>query len=324
MCEQPDPAPGPEDVVVAVHSCGICGSDVHAAESNDGRSEGIPGHEMAGTVAQLGASVRDLTVGQHVVVNPLGGCGICEWCQRGLLIRCANRPNLGLNAAGGFAEYVRAHRSQLFPLPDGIPLEYGSRVEPLSVAVRAVAEGGPPLEANAIVFGVGPIGLCVVQALRAAGANTIIAVGRASTGRREAAARVGADIVLDSRETDVAEYAGARGIEVSQAYECSADPGALDVLSRAVRTGGTLVAVALTQMPSTIDIRRFVTKAQRIVSACAFGNRDFAHSLELIASGAVRVEPLISECVPLAAAPEAFVRLRRPGNLVSVLVQPWR
>lgn len=322
--EQPDPTPGPDDVVVAVHSCGICGSDVHAAESSNGRSDGIPGHEMAGTIAHLGSAVRELHVGQPVVVNPLGGCGMCEWCQRDLLIRCANRPNLGLNTAGGFAELVRAHRSQLLPLPAGMPLEYGSRVEPLSVAVRAVAEAGSPLDSNAIVFGVGPIGLCVVQALRAAGARTIIAVGRASTGRREAAARVGADIVLDSRESDVAAYVADRGIEVAQGYDCSADPGALDLLSRAVRTGGTLVAVALTQTPCPLDIRRFVTKAQRMVSACAFGNRDFARSLELIASGAVQVEPLISECVPLAGGPDAFVRLRHPGNLVSVLVQPWR
>lgn len=324
LCEQPDPTPGPEDVVVAVHSCGICGSDVHAAESSNGRSGGIPGHEMAGTIAQLGAAVRGLQVGQAVVVNPLGGCGACEWCQRELLIRCTNRPNLGLDAAGGFAEYVRAHQSQLFPLPAGVPLEYGSRVEPLSVAVRAVAEAGPPGGSNAIVFGVGPIGLSVIQALRADGAGSIVAVGRTSAGRRAAAAAVGADVVLDSRETDVADYVDGRGIDVAQAYECSADPCALDVLSRAVRIGGTLVAVALTQRPAALDVRRFVTRAQRMVAACAFGNRDFARALELVASGAVRVEPLITECVPLAAGPEAFVRLRKPGNLVSVLVQPWR
>jgi (R,R)-butanediol dehydrogenase/meso-butanediol dehydrogenase/diacetyl reductase len=185
-------------------------------------------------------------------------------------------------------------------------------------------EAGPPVGLNAIVFGLGPIGLHLIQVLRAEGAGTIVAVGRSSTGRREAADRVGADVVLDSRETDVAEYVASQGIEIAQAYECSADPGALDLLSRASRITGTLVVVALAHSPSSFDSHRFVGKAQRMVSACAYGNRDFARALELIASGSVDVEPLISECVPLRDGPEAFVRLQRPGRLVSVLVQPWR
>jgi threonine dehydrogenase-like Zn-dependent dehydrogenase len=324
LCDRPEPVAGPQDVVVAVHSCGICGSDVHAAESNTGRVDGIPGHEFAGTVAQVGSDVFGLQAGQAVAVNPLGGCGECEWCQRELFIRCTQRPNLGLNAPGGFAEYVCAHYSQLFPLPEGMPLEYGSRVEPLAVGLRAVVEAGSPAGLNAIVFGLGPIGLHLVQVLRAYGANTIVAVGRSSAGRRSAAGVVGADVVLDSRETDVADYVASHGIDVAQGYECSADPGALNMLSRAVGVTGTIAAVALGNAPSVLDTHRFVVKAQRIVSACAYGNRDYGRALDLIATGAVDVEPLITERVALADGPEAFVRLRKPGNLVSILVQPGR
>jgi threonine dehydrogenase-like Zn-dependent dehydrogenase len=239
-------------------------------------------------------------------------------------IRCTGRPNLGLNAPGGFAEYVAAHQSQLFALPEGMPTEYGSRVEPLAVGVRAIVEGGDPKGQNAIVYGVGPIGLHLVQALRADGAETIVAVGRSSVGRREAAAKVGADVVLDSRETDVADYVSQKGIDISQAYECSADEQALVVLSRAVRPAGTIVAVALGWTPAAFDTHLFVAKGQRMFGSCASGNGDYARALELIASRAVDVEPLISERIPLAEGPDAFVRLRHPGNLVSILVQPWR
>ena len=322
--EQPDPKPGPEDVVVAVHSCGICGSDVHGAEANIFRAGGIPGHELSGTISAIGAKVRGWRLGQQVAVNPLGSCGECEWCQRQMLIRCTGRPNLGLSAPGGFAEYVGAHQSQLFAWPEMLPLEYGSRVEPLAVGVRAIVEGGPPQGQNAIVFGVGPIGLHLIQALRAFGAATIIAVGRSSVGRREAAAKVGADVVLDSRETDVAEYVASEGIDVALAYECSADEQALVLLSRAVRTAGTIVAVALGWTPARFDTHLFVGKGQRMFGACAYGNADFARALDLISTRAVDVEPLISELVPLSEGPDAFVRLRHPGNLVSVLVQPWR
>jgi threonine dehydrogenase-like Zn-dependent dehydrogenase len=322
--EQPDPVAGPEEVVVAVHSCGICGSDVHAAEANTGRAHGIPGHEFSGTVVEIGREVDNWRVGQAVAVNPLGSCGVCEWCARGMLIRCSGRPNLGLGAPGGFAEYVSAHHSQLLALPEGLPVEYGSRVEPLAVGLRAIVEAGAPKGCNAIVFGVGPIGLHLIQGLRALGAATIVAVGRSSAGRREAAARVGADVVLDSRETDVAAYVAEHGLEIAQAYECSADPQALVVLGRAVRGAGSIVMVAIPRDPVLVDAHLLVNRGQRLVGACAFGSSEYARSLEMIASGEVNVEALITERVPLEAGPQAFVRLRHPGDLVSVLVQPFR
>jgi threonine dehydrogenase-like Zn-dependent dehydrogenase len=324
VAEQPDPVAGPGEVVVAVHSCGICGSDVRAAEANTGRAHGIPGHEFSGTVVEIGREVDGWRVGQAVAVNPLGGCGACEWCQRGMLIRCTGRPNLGLGAPGGFAEYVSAHHSQLYALPEGLAVEYGSRVEPLAVGLRAIADAGSPAGANAIVFGVGPIGLHLIQGLRALGAATIVAVGRSSAGRREAAARVGADVVLDSRETDVADYVVEHGLEIAQAYECSADPGALVVLGRAVRGAGAIVMVAIPREPVLVDAHLLVNRGQHLVGACAFGSSDYARSLEMIASRKVEVETLITERVPLEAGPEAFVRLRHPGDLVSVLVQPLR
>jgi (R,R)-butanediol dehydrogenase/meso-butanediol dehydrogenase/diacetyl reductase len=241
-----------------------------------------------------------------------------------MLILCRGRPNLGLGAAGGFAEYVAVHQSQLFRLPTGVPIELGSRVEPLAVGLRAIAEAQPAPGDNALVFGVGPIGLSLILGLRASGAGTIVAVGRSSTGRREAAAAVGADIVLDSRETDVADYVMESGLLISQAYECSADRAALLACQRSVRPGGTIVGVALGNELVQLDLHRFVGRGQRLLSACAYGNRDFARAVDLVGSGAVDVRPLISERLPLASAPDAFVRLRRPGALVSVLIQPWR
>jgi len=324
LSEQPDPRPGPQEVIVAVHSCGICGSDVHAAQANTSRTGGIPGHEFSGTIAALGGDVNDWQVGQPVAVNPLGGCGTCEWCRREMPIRCVGLPNLGLSAPGGFAEYVAVHRAQLFALPEGVSLEHGSRVEPLAVGLRAIAEARPEPGDNAIVFGVGPIGLHLILGLRSMGAGTIVAVGRSSVARREAAAVIGADVVLDSRETDVADYVRERGIEVSQAFECSADGQALVVLSRAVRPAGAIVAVALGWTPAAFDTHSFVAKGQRLFSACAYGDRDFSKALKLIGASGMKLDALITERIPLACGPEAFVRLRQPDKLVSVLVQPWR
>lgn len=323
LAERPDPTPLAEEVLVRVHSCGICGSDVHSAEANTDRT-GIPGHEFGGTIASIGADVSGWRVGQPVAVNPMGGCGQCEWCERELLILCRDRPKLGLSAAGGFAEYVAAHQSQLYAVPETMPLEHSSRVEPLAVGLRAVREAGPKRGDNAVVYGVGPIGLNVILGLRRVGAGTIVAVGRSSLGRRAAAAAVGADVVLDSRETDVADYVHQAGLDIAQAYECSGDPQAVVACSRALRNGGTMVALALGSTPATLDTRAFVARGLRLLSGCAYGNREFGRAAEMIGSGEVDVRPLISQRVSLADAPDAFVRLRHAGDLVSVLVEPWR
>jgi threonine dehydrogenase-like Zn-dependent dehydrogenase len=322
FAEHPDPVPGCGEVVVSIHSCGICGSDLHAAASS--RGGGIPGHEFSGTLVGLGHAVSGWQVGQAVAVNPLGGCGNCKWCAEDLLILCRNRPNLGLNAPGAFAEYAAVHQSQLFALPDGMDIENGSRVEPLAVALRAIAEAQPAPGDGALVYGVGPIGLSVILGLRAQGAGTIVAVGRSSEGRRAAAATLGADVVLDSRDTDAADYVRGAGIELNQAYECSGDPQALVICGRALVAGGSIVAVALSRTPAVFDTHMFVTRRLSLLSACAYGNADFARALDLISSGRANVQPLISQRLSLQQAPAAFERMRNPGELVSVLVQPWR
>jgi threonine dehydrogenase-like Zn-dependent dehydrogenase len=320
LTELPDPEPAAGQVLVAVDSCGICGSDVHAVESGRAAPGRILGHEFSGRVAGVGPGVSGWQVGQPVAVNPLGSCGTCEWCRKGLFILCRSTPNLGLSAPGAYAELVVADQQQLHSIPDGVPLERGSRAEPLAVALRGIVEAAPAAGDNALVFGVGPIGLCVILGLRASGAGTIVAVGR-SEGRRAAAQKVGADVVLDSRSVDVAEYCQQAGIELHQAYECSGHPAAIQTCLEALRTGGTLVELALGS-DATFNPRLFVTKNLRMVAGCAFGDAEYTRSLDLICSGQVDVEPLISQRVSLAEGANAIIRLRTPGDLVSVLIQP--
>jgi threonine dehydrogenase-like Zn-dependent dehydrogenase len=323
VVERADPVAATDGAVVAVHSCGICGSDVHVVEAGVRRHGQVLGHEFSGTVVSVGAGVGDLRVGQVVAVNPLGGCGSCVPCRHDLPLLCAEVPNLGLTAPGGFAELVAVPRDQLFAMPDGVDPELGAHAEPLSVALHAIAMARAAPGDDALVFGVGPIGLRVILGLRARGAGRIVAVGR-SPGRRAAAAAVGADMVLDSRETDVAAWAADSGMAFPQAYECSAAPDALARCVATLAVGGTVVEVGLPSRPATVDTRLLVSRNLHLVGSCAFGVAEYRRSLELLCSGAVDVAPLVSERVPLSGAPDALYRLRRPGDLVGVLVQPWR
>jgi (R,R)-butanediol dehydrogenase/meso-butanediol dehydrogenase/diacetyl reductase len=324
VVEQPDPRAEAGRVVVAVHSCGICGSDVHIVEGGIARHGQVLGHEFAGTIVEVGPDAGDWRLDQAVAVNPLGGCGSCPACREQLPLRCSEVPNLGLTAPGGFAEYVAVPHAQLVALPVGVDTELGAHAEPLAVALHAVGLAQPAPEGDALVFGVGPIGLNVIVALRATGAaSRIVAVGR-SPGRRAAAAALGADVVLDSRETDVAEYAKEAGTVFAQVYECSGAPEAVPTCAPALAYRGTIVQVAFSPAPAPLDTRLFVGRNLRYVGSCAFGAHEYRRAVELVTSGAVDFEPLVSERVPLAAAPDALQRLRRPEHLVGVLVQPWR
>lgn len=317
--EVPDPQADPGSVVVRVHSAAICGSDVHGVESGHMPDGLIMGHELSGTVAATGAGVTDLPEGTPVAVNPLGSCGECAACRGDVPFLCSI-PNIGLSAAGGFAEYAAVPARQLHPLPDGVDVELGSRAEPLSVALRAIslADVGPG--DDALVFGVGSIGLNVILALRAMGAGTIVAVGR-SLPRREAAARAGADVVLDSGETSVADYAAEHGLRFKHVFECSGAPDAVATVLPAVAVHGTVVEIALPAGPAEVDLLALVSGQRKIIGSCAFGESEYRTALDLILHKGVDVKTVISDRITLAEAPHMLTHMR---GVVGVVVQPWR
>src|SRR6202522_171011 len=242
--EVPDPSPGPADVVVAVEACGLCGSDVHALQNGNASPGQILGHEFSGRIVALGADVTGWAEGQPVAASPIGSCGKCRICARGIPFRCPAVPNVGINRQGAYAEYVSLPTSQLVARPEDLPDEIGSHAEPLSVGSEAVklARVGPgdPV----LVYGVGPIGLYAIIALKLAGAGPIVAAGR-SAGRRAAAADVGADVVIDTRSIYVAEYAEQSGTLLAAVLECSGSLGAFNEALTSDEPGESAVEVAL-------------------------------------------------------------------------------
>jgi threonine dehydrogenase-like Zn-dependent dehydrogenase len=319
VAEVPDPVPARDGVVVEVAACGLCGSDVHAIERGQTAEGQVLGHEFSGRVVEVGAGVTGWRVGQPVAVDPLGSCGGCRDCRRGLPFRCAV-PNLGINAPGGYAEYAAVPAAQLLALPEDVPVELGAHAEPLAVALHAVelARVGPG--DVALVFGVGTIGLNCVMALKAAGV-TVVGAGR-SPGRRAAARAAGADVVLDTRETSVARYVADTGHPFDAVLECSAAPGAVAESMAVLGSGGTCVVVALSEEGAVVPLLPLVGAEQHLVGSCAFGHPQFAASLEAVVTGRVPAADLISERVGLADTPDALVRLRTPGELVRVLTLP--
>ena len=321
VSDVPDPSPGPDDVVVSVDACGLCGSDVHSVQNGQCAPGQILGHEFSGRIVALGANVTGWSEGQAVAASPLGSCGKCRICARGLAFRCPVAPNIGITAQGAYAQYVSVPARQLVALPPELPLEMGSHAEPLSVGSQAVklAQVGPgdPV----LVYGVGPIGLYAIMALKLAGVGPIVAAGR-SAGRRQAAADVGADVVIDTRETPVAEYAKQSGTLFAAVLECSAAPGAFNEALTVTEPGGTVVEVALTPEAASVPLFPLISEGHHVVGSCAFSDQTYAESVAHLAAGRVPVERLVSERVSLDETPDALRRLQTPGSLVRIISRP--
>jgi threonine dehydrogenase-like Zn-dependent dehydrogenase len=303
--EVPDPAPGPDDVIVAVEACGLCGSDVHSVQNGRLAPGQIVGHEFSGRIAALGANVAGWAEGQPVAATPIGSCGQCLSCRKGVPFRCPNVPNVGITAPGAYAQYVRVPARQLVGLPDELPVDVGSHAEPLSVGSQAVKLASVQPGEPVLVYGVGPI----------------VAAGR-SAGRRQAAADVGADVVIDTREISVADYAKQSGTEFAAALECSAAPGAFNECLSVLGPAGTVVEVALTPEEPKISLYGILGAGQRIVGACAFDDTTYRESVEHLAAGRVPTERLVSERVSLDDTPDALRRLQTPGTLVRIISRP--
>ena len=321
LAELPDPVPADDGVVVEVAACGLCGSDVHAVEQGHTTEGQVLGHEFGGTVVAVGRDVAGWRVGQPVAVDPLGSCGRCRDCRRGLPFRCVELPNLGITAPGGYAEYAAVPAAQLVALPDGVPPEWGAHAEPLAVATRAVALAGVGPGDAVLVVGVGTIGLNAVIALRTAGVELVVGAGR-SAGRRAAAAAAGADVVIDTREVSPADHVAATGRRFDAVLECSASPGAVGAAMAVLAPGGTCVEVALSGEAAAVPLGPLVGEGLTLTGSCAFTRADYTAAVAHVVTGDPRVTGLISERVALADVPDALVRLRRPVDLVRVLAVP--
>lgn len=323
VAELPDPVAGPGEVVIAVEACGLCGSDVHAIERGFTQPGQVLGHEFAGRIAEVGAGVADWKVGAPAAVNPAGSCRVCRACAAGVPFACSRVANLGLSAPGAYAEYISVPAGQLVVLPDGLPVEMGAHAEPLAVALQAVSQADVGPGDSVLVHGVGTIGLNALMALRLAGVDQIVGAGR-SPGRRAAAVAIGADAVIDTRQTSLADYVAESGRKFTAVLDCSGAIGLLIQALEVLEPGGAFVEVALTADVPAVPMFDLVQGGFRLYGTCAYSYQTYEAAVGHIAAGRVAVADLISERVSLEETPDALVRLRSPGDLVRILSLPGR
>jgi L-iditol 2-dehydrogenase len=330
ITEMPTPQIADDEVLIRVRACGICGSDIHGYDGSTGRR--IPpivmGHEAAGEINRVGAGVKDYRVGDRVTFDSTVSCGKCDYCKAGQVNLCDNRMVLGVSCGeyrrhGAFAEYVAVPERILYRLPASLPYERAALIEAVSIAVHAVSLKVPAATDTVLVVGCGMIGLLVIQVLRAKGCANIIAVD-IDAGRLALAEKLGAAHTLNGKDPEtpaaIKKLTNDQGAAV--AFEVVGSTETLVTAIRGVRKGGTVVLIGNFKAKVDLPLQEVVTRQISLLGSCA-SSGEYPECIELLASGAVDVTPLISLQAPLEDGPGLFERLHRGGEgLMKVVLQP--
>lgn len=319
MANRDTPEPGPGWARVRVAAAGICGSDLHAYRGGFAR-EGIPGHEVGGTVDATGEGV-DIAPGTAVAIEPVHGCGTCRHCTERNPWHCRERQFFGGVPHGGMAEYVSVPATCLHPLPAGIAPATGALAEPVAVGVRGIHQGRIRPGDQVVVLGAGTVGLVAIVVARAAGAE--VAITARHPAQREMARRLGATVFADVdeaaqglRDTGVAcviETVGGQATTIAEATRI-ASPGARVVLLGVFDGMPGLPALAVT------------LKEVELVGSICYGwhegRREFAEAVELLGRHRESLEPLVTHRFSLDRAGEAFATAanKSTGSLKVQLV----
>jgi L-iditol 2-dehydrogenase len=282
--------PRPDEVRLKVAACGICGSELESFKNRSPRRPPplVMGHEFCGTIAEVGAEVRDWQPGARVVSNSLVPCGKCVRCTRGDTHLCAERQIFGMHRPGAFAEYVNVPARCLIPWPENLPAESAALAEPMANGIHVVRVSRHLPAATALVIGAGPIGLFCQQALQVLRGSRVY-VADLSPERLAVAKRLGAVRVINPREEDVAKVilaeTGGEGADLT----VDAVGGAITKKTslEALRPGGASVWIGLHENTVTLDTYGITLPEKQVLGTYAATIEELKKALDLMAAGKI-------------------------------------
>jgi (R,R)-butanediol dehydrogenase/meso-butanediol dehydrogenase/diacetyl reductase len=317
---RPDPEPAPGEVIIKVDRCGICSSDLHMT-SGLGFTypvNSILGHEYAGEVTELGASVSRLRIGDRITALPMTGCGKCAECVRGFPLGC---PTMAMMMSG-YAQYARVAEPSAVKLPASLTFADGALVEPLACSLRGASMSGLRAGSRLVILGAGPIGLGAMFWARQMGAGRIVAVARTKR-HADLAMHMGATHFL-TQGPDLARNVGELlGGPPEAVLECIGMPGSLSLAVELVAPRGTVVVLGMCMLPDTIT--PFIAGFKSVVMRFSAGYelRDFEAAVEVMDRGAFEPRAMVSETIVLDDLPRVFEQMRNHTQGCKTLVQPF-
>ena len=310
------PEPRPGEVLIQVMASGICGTDIHIFNGEYlGAYPVIPGHEFSGVVMSTGEAVTRFKVGDRVAVEPNIACDNCIHCLNNRQNFCLNWQAIGVTLPGGMEQYVTVPEKAVFSIGD-LPFEQGAFMEPLSCVIHGVERTRMKLADQVLILGAGPIGNLLLQMCRLQGAAQVIVL-ESNPGRAELARQMGADLVMNRMEDLQAE-----------AYDVVIDAtGVIPVMSRAidfVRRGGAVLLFGVPPAGKLMEVEAFMIFQKGLTILSSFTSvRNSFQAVDLLKSGKINVEALISHQLPLREMAQAIGMIaRHDPQVMKVIMLP--
>lgn len=328
-----EPKINEDEVLIEVKFAGVCGTDLEIYEWHPELMDTFPvpinlpfilGHEFSGEVNQMGSKVKGHRIGDRVVANPILSCGSCFFCRKGEASICDYRPTLGVGINGAFAKYVAVPATNLFNLPENVSFEEGAITELLSVAVHAAERVGVGCGDTVAITGPGPLGLMMLMVAKAAGASRVFVTGIETDEQRlKTAIELGADSVINVKMENPTECVKklTEGLGADIVFETAGHPSAVTQAIALARKGGRVGILGLSPRLSPIQTSHIVLWEKELIGIRAYYPQTWKRSIALLSAGKVRLDPLITNKLPLADVESGF-RLMGERESIKVLLKP--
>lgn len=314
----------PDDVLLEVKVCGICGTDPAILEGRHPASVPVVlGHEYAGIVLELGEAVKNVGPGDHVVIDPNVKCGKCYYCRNGKQNLCENMTTLGIFINGGFTKYNVAPESAVYKIPEDMRWKDAALVEPVSCVVNGVRRAGIKPGDNVVIIGAGPIGLIWTALAKRAGAGRVI-VSEIVEKRQKAAEKLGADVVINPRLEDpvtrVKELTGGRGANV--AVEVIGRVATLQQVIQMLAYGGRAVVFGTCPKDAQVSISPYdIMRHEKEIVGSFIANFTFTPAIHIMYSKLVPSEVLFTHEFKVKEIHKAF-QTHKAGESIKILMTP--
>ncbi len=311
------PVPADAQVLIRVKRIGVCGSDIHAYYDRHPYISCpiVQGHEFSGEIVETGERVKALAVGDRVTVMPQLVCGVCHPCTHGSYHICNELKVIGCQADGAAREFIPVDQELVVKLPQDMSFDHGAMVEPVAVGVHAVRRLGDVSGMKILVLGAGPIGNLAAQVAKGLGAAAVM-ITDVSAFRLEKARDCGIDQVVNvAVELLESRIDSVFGIDRADAIlECA---GVQDTIEQAIglaRKGTDIIVVGVFAERPMVDLGLVQDKELRLIGTLMYKAEDYRTAIELIQSGSVRVDPLITKHFPFQEYAEAYKYIEEYGD----------
>lgn len=310
------------EVLVKVSACGVCGTDLHIVEGSSRSSPPVVlGHEYVGVIEDVGKDIGAFSVGDRVAVDPNISCGTCYYCRRGEVHLCDHLQALGVDIDGGMAEFSIVPSAQLYRLPKAMPLEKAALIEPLSCAVHGIDRANIHPGDTVVILGGGTVGLLLLQLARISGASYVLVIEPIKW-KRDIAAHIGADRVIDPKDANVVEAVReSTGVGADVVIECVGRPETVAMSLELARRGGTVELFGVCPLGVKVPFEPNSVYFKELTIVGSYVNpHTFDRAIALLEKDKIHIEHFVIQKFSLDKVHEALKSLQEGSTTKNLIV----